>query len=194
MKLPSFWPPWGTPPPFRPQDLEYDVERLKNFYRRQGFYHAEIKPEINYGPKGAVDVTLKIDEGPWVKVTDIDVEIAGPMDLSELSKKWPLKPGDRFAEKPYDDLKNLYLNYLPNHGYPKVKVKGRVYPNRRANTAKILLTVNPGPLCYFGEVKIKDPEKLETPEAAVREKLSLQNRRNFQPGKALRHPAETLRH
>ena len=50
MKLPSFWPPWGTPPPFRLQDLEYDVERLKNFYRRQGFFHTEIKPEINYGP------------------------------------------------------------------------------------------------------------------------------------------------
>ncbi|MDP2046977.1 MAG: POTRA domain-containing protein, partial [Deltaproteobacteria bacterium] len=75
IKLPSFWPPWGTPPPFRLQDLEYDVERLKNFYRRQGFYHTEIKHEISYGPGGAVDVTLKIDEGPWVKVTDIDVEV-----------------------------------------------------------------------------------------------------------------------
>jgi outer membrane protein assembly factor BamA len=150
MQLPSFWPPWGKPPPFRPQDLEYDVERLKNFYRRQGFYHTAIKPEISYGPKGAVDVTLKIDEGPWVKVTAIDIEIAGPMDLSDLQKKWPLNPGDRFAEKPYDDLKNLYLNYLPNHGYPKVKVRGRVYLNPETNIAKILLTINPGPLCYFG--------------------------------------------
>ena len=167
MKLPAFWPPWGTPPPFRLQDLEYDMERLKNVYRRQGFFHTQIKPEINYGPGGAVDVTLKIDEGPWVKVTDIDVEVAGPMDLAELRTKWPLNPGDRFVEKPYDDLKNLYLNYLPNRGYPKVKVKGRVYLNEETNTAKILLSVNPGPVCYFGQVRIKDAEKLETPEAAV---------------------------
>jgi len=176
IKLPSFWPPWGTPPPFRLQDLEYDVDRLRNFYRRQGFYHTEIKPEISYGPGGAVDVTLKIDEGPWVKVTDIDVEVAGAMDLSELRSKWPLNPGDRFVEKPYDDLKNLYLNYLPNHGYPKVKVKGRVYLDEAANTAKILLSVNPGPLCYFGQVRLKDAEKLETPEVAVMEKLT------FKPG------------
>ena len=179
MKLPSFWPPWGTPPPFRFQDLEYDVERLKTFYRRQGFFHTEIKPEINYGPKGAVDVTLKIDEGPWVKVTDIDVEVAGPMDLSELRQKWPLNPGERFAEKPYDDLKNLYLNYLPNHGYPKVKVRGRVYLNQETNTAKILLTVNPGPLCYFGKVRVKDLEKLETPEAAILEKLTFKSGQLF---------------
>ena len=179
MKLPSFWPPWGPPPPFRLQDLEYDAERLKNFYRRQGFHHTEIKPEINYGPGGAVDVTLRIDEGPWVKVTDIDVEIAGPMDLAELRQKWPLNPGDRFAEKPYDSLKNLYLNYLPNHGYPKVKVKGRVYLNEETNTAKILLTVNPGPMCYFGNVRIKDPEQLETPEAAVLSKLTFKSGQLF---------------
>jgi outer membrane protein assembly complex protein YaeT len=176
IKLPSFWPPWGTPPPFRLQDLEYDMERLKNFYRRQGFFHTAIKPEIDYGPKGAVDVTLKIDEGPWIKVTDIDVAVAGPIDLSELRKKWPLNPGDRFVEKPYDDLKNLYLNYLPNHGYPKVTVKGRVYLNPETNTAKIHLTVDPGPLCYFGTVRIKDEENLETPEAAIRAKLT------FKPG------------
>ena len=179
MKLPSFWPPWGTPPPFRLQDLEYDVERLKNFYRRQGFYHTQIKPEINYGPGGAVDVTLKIDEGPWVKVTDIDVEVAGPMDLSELRSKWPLNPGERFVEKPYDDLKNLYLNYLPNHGYPRVKVKGRVYLNEETNTAKIILSVNPGPVCYFGQVRIKDAEKLETPEAAVLSKLTFKTGQLF---------------
>jgi outer membrane protein assembly complex protein YaeT len=179
MRLPSFWPPWGAPPPFRLQDLEYDVERLKTFYRRQGFFHTEIKPEISYGPGKTVDVTLKIDEGPWVKVTDIDVQVAGAMDLSELRRKWPLNPGDRFVEKPYDDLKNLYLNHLPNHGYPKVKVKGRVYLNETTNTAKILLTVNPGPLCYFGPVRIKDAENLETPEAAVLEKLTFKTGQLF---------------
>jgi outer membrane protein assembly complex protein YaeT len=179
IKLPSFWPPWGKPPPFRLRDLDYDLERLKNYYRRQGFYHTEIKPEISYGPEGKVDVTLKIEEGPWVKVTDIDVEVAGPVDLSELRQKWPLHPGERFAEKPYDGLKNLYLNYLPNHGYPRVKVRGRVYLNEEQNTAKILLNVNPGPLSYFGPVSIKDLEKLETPEAAILEKVTFKSGQVF---------------
>jgi outer membrane protein assembly complex protein YaeT len=123
-----------------------------------------------------VDVTLKIKEGPWVKVTEINVEVAGAVDLSELRQKWPLNPGDRFAEKPYDALKNLYLNYLPNHGYPRVKVRGRVHLNEAQNTARVFLNVNPGPLSYFGAIRIKDEEKLETPAAAIMAKLT------FKPG------------
>jgi outer membrane protein assembly complex protein YaeT len=175
-KLPTFWPPWGEHPPFRPQDLEYDVQRLKIYYRNQGFYHTEIKTEVSYAPGGEVDVTLIIHEGPPVIVTDINVEIAGKVDLSDLREKWPLEPGDRFTMKSYDALKNLYLNYLPNHGYPQVKVGGRVYLDEEKNTAKIRLTIIPGLLSYFGEVRVKHPEKLETPPEAILEKLT------FKPG------------
>jgi outer membrane protein assembly complex protein YaeT len=172
IKLPSIWPPWGDPPVFRLQDLEYDIDRLKIYYRKQGFYHTRITPEIDYGPGGEVEVTLHIDEDPFIKVADINVEVTGPVDLSDLEDDWPLEVGDRFTEKGYDDLKNLYLNYLPNHGHPKVKVTGRVTLDEVKNTARISITVNPGPLCYFGPVNIKDLEKLETPEAAIREKIT----------------------
>jgi outer membrane protein assembly complex protein YaeT len=178
IKLPSFWPPWAKPPTFRLQDLEYDVERLKKFYLRQGFYHTRIEPKITYGPKGA-DVTLVVHEGPWIKVTDVSVEVSGTIDLSELERKWPLKPGDRYVDKTYDALKNLYLNYLPNHGCPRVKVRGRVYLDEDLNTAKIHLTVNPGPLSHFGAVSIKEAEKLETPPAAILEKVTFKSGQLF---------------
>jgi outer membrane protein assembly complex protein YaeT len=181
-RLPRWWPPWGKPPEFRVQDLEYDVDRLKNYYRDQGFYHATIKPEVNCGASGNVDVTLVVHEGPWVKVTDIDVVNRGKVDLSSLKDKWPLAVGDRFTEGKYGDLKNLYLNYLPNHGYPKVKVIGRVRLNAEQNTARIHLTVKPGPLCYFGPVNIKDEEKLETPPEAIREKVTFKSGQVFNLG------------
>jgi outer membrane protein assembly complex protein YaeT len=181
-KLPAFWPPWGKPPPFQPQDLEYDVERLKIYYRNQGFYHTEIKPEVAYGPGGEVNVTLVIHEGPPIKITDIKVEVSGKVNLAELKGKWPLKPGDRLVDKSYDALKNLYLNYLPNHGYPRVQVRGQVRLNEEQNTASILITVNPGPLSYFGPVNIKDEEKLETPAAAIREKITFKSGQLFNLG------------
>lgn len=173
-KLPSFWPPWGKPPPFRLADLEYDVERLKAFYRRQGFFHTDLKPEIRPGPGGKVAVTLVIHEGPPVQVTDVEVEVSDQVDLTELPKQWPLRPGDRFTEKGYDGLKNLYLNYLPNHGYPRVKVSGKVLLNEEKNTARIQLKVDPGTLSYFGAPHLQHPEKLDTPATAILEKLTFQ--------------------
>jgi outer membrane protein assembly complex protein YaeT len=173
IQLPSFWPPWKKAPTFRPVDLDYDVERLKSFYRRQGFAHTQITPEVQYLPGGEAHVTLVIDEGPWIKVSQVEVEVKDPnLDLSELENKWPLQSGDRFTEKAYDGLKNLYLNYLPNHGYPRVKVSGRVLLDEEKNTAAIKLTVQPGPLSYFGAARVKDQDKLETPVQAILEKLT----------------------
>ena len=173
IKLPSFWPPWKKAPTFRPVDLDYDVERLKDFYRRQGFYHTQIKPGIEYLPGGEVNVTLVIEEGPWVKVTQVEVDLKDTyLDLEELKEKWPLKPGDRYVEKAYDGLKNLYLNYLPNHGYPRVMVQGRILLDEEENTATIHLKVEPGAIAYFGATRVKDPEKLETPVKAILERVT----------------------
>jgi outer membrane protein assembly complex protein YaeT len=169
---------WEGLPTFRPEDLEYDVDRMKDFYRRQGFYHATVKSEVHYGPEGKVDVKVEVHEGPWVKVTKVDVEIVGGAgaNLEEIKNKWPLNPGERFTIDTYDSLKKLYLNYLPVHGYPKVAVQGRVLLNEEKNTAQIHLKVETGPRCYFGLVRVKNVEKLETPAQAILEKVT------FKPG------------
>jgi outer membrane protein assembly complex protein YaeT len=90
-----------------------------------------------------------------------------------------LQPGDRFTEKAYDGLKNLYLNHLPNRGYPRVKVSGRVSLDPEKNTATVRLTVEAGALAYFGSVQVKDPEKLETPPKAILEKLTFREGQIF---------------
>ncbi len=172
MPLPSRWP-WKKPPVFKMEDLEADVDRLKAVYRRHGFYHTKITPQIHETEDGRVDVQLTVVEGPWVEVTGVEVALAPtevPPDLSALKGKRPIKVGDRFEEATYDALKRLYLNYLLDNGYPRAKVEGQVRLDEEQDTAEINLTVNPGPFCYFGEVKIKgDPE---TPEKVILRKLT----------------------
>ncbi len=170
--LPSIWP-WKKAPPFRASDLEADLERLRSFYRRHGFYHARIRPEIEKDEQGRVRVVLHIEEGPWVKVQDIEVEVADPAlrpALTKLQENWPLTPGDRFTEELYDNLKRLYLDYLTDHGYPRAQVQGRVYLDDRQNTARIHLTVTPGALCHFGEVTLKGER--ETPDYLILRRLA----------------------
>lgn len=170
--LPSRWP-WKKDPAFRADDLEADLERLQGFYRRRGFYHAKIRPEILKDEQGRVRVVLHIDEGPWVMVQKIEVDAADaalkPV-LGKLKEKWPLNPGDRFTEELYENLKRLYLDYLTDHGYPRAKVEGKVYLDDRINTADLHLTLIPGPVCYFGDVSLKG-ERV-TPDYLILRKLA----------------------
>ncbi len=174
LPLPSPWP-WKKPALFKAADLESDLERLKALYRRYGFYHPKITPEVKT-ENGQVELTLTIVEGPWVKVTRAEVSVAPtvpPVDLSDLKDQWPLKVGERFEEVTYEALKRLYLDYLLDHGYPRAKVEGQVLLDEDRNTAEITITVRPGPLCYFGAVKVKG--ELETPERVIVRKLTFKS-------------------
>jgi outer membrane protein insertion porin family len=169
--IPSPWP-WKKAPVFKPEDLESDAERLKWLYRGQGFYHAHITPQI-VTKDGQVDITLNIEEGPWVQVTGIAVQVVPatpPPDLSGLTEKWPVQMGDRFQETTYDAVKRVYLDYLLDHGYPKGKVEGKVLLDEEKNTARINLTVTPGPLYYFGEARVSGEP--ETPARVILRRLT----------------------
>lgn len=159
LELPSRWP-WRKPPAFRPEDLENDLERLKIFYRRQGFYHTSITSQLKVDEKGRVRVILQVEEGPFIRVNQIKVEVRDPgadLDYAQLAREHPLKPGQRFTERGYDELRAQYVTALQDHGHPRGQVQGRVYLDELENRADIHLTVEPGPRCVFGEVRlIKD--------------------------------------
>ena len=170
--LPSPWP-WKKPPIFRPGELEDDVERLRTLYRRHGFYHTRITSKVNIeGARAKVQINIK--EGPEIKVSQVEVAAAegfSPEALSELKGKNPFKVGERFTEEKYESLKRLYLNYLLDHGYPRATVQGVVNLDEEKNTAQVLLTAKPGPLCYFGEVRLKG--KPETPARVILRKITI---------------------
>ena len=173
--LPSLLP-WKKLPVFKEEDLEADILRLKAYYQRQGFYHAEIVPRIDI-KDNRVSVELHITEGHYVQVVQIEVKeipVRPPVDLSSLSSKWPLNQGDRFTVDSYEALKRLYLDYLLDHGYPRAQVSGKVLLDEEKNNARIMITVDPGPLCYFADIKITG--NVETPDYLIMRQLT------FKPG------------
>lgn len=175
MPMPSLLP-WKKHPVFKEEELEGDILRLKIYYQRQGFYHTEIDPKIDT-KAGQVSVELRITEGPFVQVAQAEVKeipTTPAVDLSSLTARWPLNQGDRFTVDGYEALKRLYLDYLLDHGYPQGQVEGKVLLDEKQNTARIEITVNPGPLCYFGDVKISG--NVETPDYLIMRQLT------FKPG------------
>ena len=171
MPLPS-WIPFKKKPPFKEEDLKADIEQLKLYYRTQGFYHTRITPEI-IRRDGQADVTLIIHEGLPVRVTQVEVhgsQAIGFVEQAEIKDKSELHPGARYSDDRYEELKHSYLSYFQNHGHFWSEVTGTVYLDDKANTAKIVLILNPGPVCYFGEVKVEG--EVDTPQYLILHKLA----------------------
>jgi outer membrane protein assembly complex protein YaeT len=174
--LPSILP-WRKPPPYDADDLANDVNRVLALYRREGFYHAVVTPEVTPLSPNEVAIKMQIEEGPCIKVSKINLSLAAgeePIDLKLLLKDSPIKIGQRFSENQYANLKKNILNYFLNNGYAKARLEGDVLVNAEENWAEINLQVWPSPICRFGQVEIKG--QTETPESLIRHHLT------FQPG------------
>jgi outer membrane protein insertion porin family len=171
MPLPA-WIPFKKKPAFNRDNLNADIHQLKLYYRTQGFYHTRITPEI-VRKDGQVDVTLHIDEGPWVRVTQVEVlgaDVIGGVEQAKFKDESKLEPGARYSDDRYEELKRSYLSYLQDHGYFHAKVTGKVYLDDKADTAKIVIHVTPGPICYFGEVRVEG--NVDTPKFLIMRKLA----------------------
>ncbi len=155
-------------------------------YRRSGFYHATITPEIT-GSLGQVDILLRVQEGPWIRVNKIDLSVVGNPDqqaaLQNYLQKSPLVVGERFTEKGFDNLKKEILNYLLDHGYPKARAEGEVLLNPQANTAAVYVQIWPGPQCTFGTITVKGQQ--DTPEALIRRDLVIKTGELFSLAKII---------
>jgi len=171
MTLPS-WVPLRKKPRFSDENLEADLEQLKLFYRTQGFYHTRITPEV-VRRDGQVDVTLRIVEGPPIRVTAVELHglgVVSEAELMQLQEQAPLRVGSRYSDDQYEELKRHYLTHFQNHGYFWSEVTGTVYLDPEANTARLVLRYILGPVCYFGDVKVEGED--ETPPYLIVRKLA----------------------
>lgn len=68
-----------------PYQLRLDAGAVKDYYREQGFAHADIRQELVAGPRG-VEVVYTIDAGPRRRLESVQFEGNTAFDESELRK------------------------------------------------------------------------------------------------------------
>jgi outer membrane protein assembly complex protein YaeT len=101
-----------------------------------------------------------------------DAGVIGGIEQAKFKDQSQLTPGNRYSDERYEELKRSYLSYLQDRGYFHATVAGKVYLDDQANTAKIVIRVTPGPVCYFGEVKVEG--EVDTPKFLILRKLAFQ--------------------
>ena len=90
-----------------------------------GYYDATISSDLTSTGEGAWTITLQIEKGSAVKVSDYQVEITGPgktdSTLLEWKADWPLVNGSVLNQSVWEKQKRAGLDLAEKHGYLDAK-------------------------------------------------------------------------
>lgn len=116
------------------QELSNIVRVLKKAYEEEGYYNAQIKPELiptedTTGRRVILRIT--IDEGPKVKVDRIrffgnkafdDGDLKGEMKETSERAWWKFWASNKFDSKKYKEDKDLIINFYRKNGYRDAEI------------------------------------------------------------------------
>ncbi len=157
--------PWVKKPEFDEEILKDDIMRIQSLYNNNGYYDAKVEYELEYNKEGnMVDITIKIDEGKPVILTEFNLDyqkIIGEKTGNKILKLIPIKVNKVFSADKYENTKNVILDVLSDEGYPKAEIKGEALVDRKKKWAKASFIINPGLLYRFGSTSIEGNDKVK---------------------------------
>ena len=167
---------------FSEEVLNGDIERLINFYQKEGFLFVRIETEnLDVDDEqNSLKLAFNITEGQPVLVGSVSFEImedslAADETLStiieDVRKDFTLKPSERFRDELVDLDRELLIAGLNNLGFPYAKVYQQLRLEETRNTVDLKWIIESGPKCRFGDVEI-DGERL-IPEGSIRRQVTI---------------------
>ena len=106
------------------QEIDEDLKRLEAYYRKLGFFQAEVGRELIFGEsKKWLNVIYVVNEGPRYQVREVAFEGNQVFSAEKLSKDLKLKAGKPFNQDDMSlDLQSVEYTY-GTKGYIDVVVK-----------------------------------------------------------------------
>lgn len=164
---------------FSAKDLAKSVSKIKKLYADDGYYLADVQPQIDKSSPSDLSVTFKIVEGKKILISDIrfdgskafsDRKLRGVMETKQSWFMSWLTSAGTYKEEVLKNDALLITDFYLNNGYINVKVGE---PNVKLNDSKTALEVSigitEGDQYRVGEIGFKG-ELLE-PAADLRKKL-----------------------
>jgi outer membrane protein insertion porin family len=154
--------------PFEPVELQRDMERLRRFYRRNGF----LQPSIDYpvsqfdASSNRIGVIVTVREGPPLTVRNSEVRLVDPLP-SAMHEGWDrmvgrlgIREGERYTEFERLAAEGRVLNWMRRRGYAFVNVAGSVAVDSVRFLADVELRVTPGPQATIDSVLVEGAESV----------------------------------
>jgi outer membrane protein assembly factor BamA len=156
---------------FDPYALRRDLQRIERYLRARGYYEARVRAAEVTEKGDKVRVRIEVEQGPPVLVESLAFVENGAVDeeTRESTRKRALAVlplGARFDEDKFEEAETAALKGLTSTGHAHAKVTRHAEVDLVTHRARMVLTVDPGPLAKFGPVTFDGLGEL--PEDAVR--------------------------
>jgi len=125
-----------------------------------GYYHAEVRSELQEREDGSWLISLSINPGPPLLVSKADIQVSGAgaslEELRDWQRDWPIPAGRRVNQVIWEEQKNRALELAESHGFLTAEfVRQQIRANLDLNTAELELELATGLRAVMGEVRFE---------------------------------------
>lgn len=158
---------------YSPAKIQKVKKTISDLLGEKGLLAAKLDTEVKKAGKNEVEVLIKIDEGPKVRVGDVVFQ--GDTKLPESALKWAMKDNrphtffnwiagkDVYKQGRIKDDLDLIKKKYQEDGYmeatvgePRVEeITKRSFPLSKQKMMRLIIPVNPGYLYRVGEIRIE---------------------------------------
>jgi len=166
---------------YNPVDVQRAREKLKEYYEEEGYFEAQITPEVEKFADGDVRIAFNINEGRRITIDQVVIvgnkgltarQIKNVMVVQE--REYFILGGTVQRQKLDEDIERILALYN-DHGFIQARVESHdIAVDREQARVIITITLVEGPQYHVDEIKLTGVTLL--PESEVRRQLK------FKPG------------
>lgn len=165
---------WKPKPEFIFSVFEEDIQRLKNFYIRNGFINPEISYDLDSARSGRIiSARIQIDENDFISVGTVRIHTETNSIAREVTdsakKNIPLRSGERFTDNNVFRTRDILRESFYDNGFPYVKVSFDLELRDSNRIADVTFDTDPGRISYFGDISVTGDSLV--PEKFIRKYL-----------------------
>jgi outer membrane protein insertion porin family len=144
---------------FNPDELEVDLERIKEFYASLGYIHASVlRANIQITEQWAT-IKIRVHEGQQLVIANIDFQGVHELEQEELRAALKIQEGSPYNEVDISESRRRILTLYREYGFNDVEVE--VERDLLADKARITFLVREGRPYYFGKTAVSGNQKTE---------------------------------
>jgi outer membrane protein insertion porin family len=144
------------------QELKTDLERLRAFYRDQGFLDILIESdqvEIEFVESDRIAIKLSLTEGRRYFLGELKIEDATIFTSQELLSQLSIRSGDSFSPTETDEAVAAIRNYYGSRGYLDTSVRAERVPNLETGSIDLVFRVRESEKFYVESINIEGNTK-----------------------------------